>query len=834
MARGPSPVHLVQSSFTGGEISKDVASRVDLEKYNSALLKAENAIIKPYGGIYKRQGTVFIGETEYADRKSILVKFNFTSEICYMLEIGHLYTNVWDTQENCVIFTIGTPYIEAELPNLKFTQSADVMYIASGSHPVKRIVRYAADNWQLEELEINNGPYEPINPDSENELEIRILSENKKDRDVKITATKAGTFTRDILGSLLKISHDIPGQDQVKGCVANPAVITDYIMCGSTWKISTSGKWKGTMKVMYCNFIDDPSKLESWKVLRSYTSNEDVNIIESGTVEECCWIRVDTSNNTNTLQATLNIFPYTHTAHVRITEVENSNVLDLEDGKWVYAKILEVFNSTEKTADWFWGSFNDRYGYPSCTTFFQDRLVLAATRKNPHAVYMSKSGDYSNFGVVKASGKVTDDSAISINLISRELFKINHLVPTPDLVILTEGNEWIVSGRETVTPSKIVPNVQTSRGCSAVEPLYIGNRIIYIQKRGAVLRDMGYSYEVDNYTGDDLTLLAKHMVKGKDIVDTAYAQEPDSVIFLVRNDGVMLCLTYIREQQVFAWTRVITDGEFESVVSLHDGSNDLIYAVVKRVINGQVRRYIEKFFIMPDDNTPRADYVMLDCAAVFDDSAGNGEAGGVSTFGVTLPDVELPDPDPSPPVIPPLDDDDDYDIETGIGVDPEDPDPTEPAGSVDSGEVYIRRYVPHLAGKDVHVVIDGMFVENLSVDSDGNLDLPFDGEKVVVGLPYTMKIEMLNAEYPGSGGSMQAKKKKVDSVILRLDESFGGYVGPNFDLMDQIILTDSVLEEPLLYSLNKEITVANGGFETEGRVCIMHPEPFPFNVTMII
>lgn len=91
----PNAFYSIQPAFTGGEISADVASRIDLDKYQVALLQAENAIVRPYGAVRKRPGMIYCGQTKYQDKKSMLVKFNFTVTVSYMLEIGHKYMRIW-------------------------------------------------------------------------------------------------------------------------------------------------------------------------------------------------------------------------------------------------------------------------------------------------------------------------------------------------------------------------------------------------------------------------------------------------------------------------------------------------------------------------------------------------------------------------------------------------------------------------------------------------------------------------------------------------------------------------------------------------------------------
>lgn len=156
MAANLTPYYHLQSSFAGGEISPEVANRVDLDKYSSAVLKAANCLIRPYGPIYKRPGLKYIAQAKYSDKKSILVPFNgATANEDYLLEIGHEYIRIHKNGQYLGVELV-TPFIENTLSNLRFTQSADTLFIASGDYPIKILVRYSDLSWTFGDFEITN------------------------------------------------------------------------------------------------------------------------------------------------------------------------------------------------------------------------------------------------------------------------------------------------------------------------------------------------------------------------------------------------------------------------------------------------------------------------------------------------------------------------------------------------------------------------------------------------------------------------------------------------------------------------------------------------------
>ena len=212
----------------------------------------------------------------------------------------------------------------------------------------------------------------------------------------------------------------------------------------------------------------------------------------------------------------------------------------------------------------------------------QERLAMGATREEPQSWWLSVVGDYYDFGV---SLEVLDDEAVSGTLVSRKLYDINYFVSTNKLLIMTSGGEWLLSpgaAGGALTPSNVDVGLQGNRGCARIEPVVIGNMVLFVQSRGLRIRDLGYEYVSDSYTGTDLTMMARHLFEGGTIAHWAFAQEPDSMCWTVMGDGSLIALTYIREQEVVAWGRFPTDGFVESVAAVVSEGADDVYLCVRR------------------------------------------------------------------------------------------------------------------------------------------------------------------------------------------------------------------------------------------------------------
>lgn len=918
MASGLTPYYLLQPAFTGGEISAEVANRVDLDKYQLAVLQAYNCLIKPHGPIYRRPGMKYMARTKYSDKACILVPFNGADSTDYLLEIGEKYIRV---HKNGLYINIEvmTPYTADMLQDLRFVQSADIMFIASGKYPVKQLARYSDTDWRFADFEITDMYFDEsttlenysgisytspgtylFQPTVTGEYQIdmsggggggggaakyrkhsehsshlvyirggnggngeRIIKTLTLNKETSYTisvggggaaginasnsapsgsngasstafdmiakgggggtggskgepntpgtdgtsygngaAGGAGGYGKSVFGSSesqptagangwVKILYtgnkeltpsgtqgDItlrsnkkifasskPGayiklkQEIASKTVSTSNGTTERVRVGENWKVISHGTWSGSFTV---EKSDDG---ESWKEYRKYTSKGDYNPSESGSVTEPVFLRAVCTISSGTCTVDLTAMAYNAEGVVKLTEITSDSTAK--------AHVEKELGSTDMTTNFLWGAWSEEFGYPQTLCFFQDRLCFGGTKKQPYMVWMSRTGDYGNFSVEKASGTVTDDSAVALAFVSRKQFKILHLIASTDLIVLTAGNEWTVSGSDTVTPSKAVPKMQTTRGCSTVEPLMIGGRIVFVQGRGSTVRDMAYSYETDSYGGNDLTLLAKHIIENVQIVDSAYKQEPDSTIYFVRSDGTMACLSYIMEQKVYAWSTIETQGKIEAVAAVQEGDEDIIYLVVQREINGAIVRNIEYLAKNPAKSNNPDDYIMLDNAIEYSTAE--------KSSGATEIDVA------------------------------------------------------ELVGEKVAVIGDGRVYSELTVSQDGTVTLPAAVQHAFIGLPYRSIVELPNVEIKTGDGTMQGRKKQISNCILRLSNSLGGMVGPDINTMDLMNFDEqNAVSDIKLFTGDKYMTLPIGGFNNEGRVIIVTDEPYPFNLLAVV
>ena len=254
--------------------------------------------------------------------------------------------------------------------------------------------------------------------------------------------------------------------------------------------------------------------------------------------------------------------------------------------------VADLADTPQTARNPFVGSGN----YPRCATFIEQRLGFASTNDDPQAVWLSQSANYENFGYSQPS-KASD--AVTFRIKARQVNEVRSMLHMKGLMLLTSGAEWVVSGgsqSDAITPSAVKIDNQGYRGAARVQPIVVGNTVLFAQDRGGVVRDFSYQFADDAFVGKDLTILARHLFEGRNIKAWAYAQAPYSIAWVVLDDGSLVSLTYMKEHEVWAWTRHESGAgaHFEDVSVIAEGNDDVPYFIVRRTINGQTKRYIER------------------------------------------------------------------------------------------------------------------------------------------------------------------------------------------------------------------------------------------------
>lgn len=259
------------------------------------------------------------------------------------------------------------------------------------------------------------------------------------------------------------------------------------------------------------------------------------------------------------------------------------------------ATVVSKLASTSATTIWAQGSWSDVLGWPARVTFHEKRLFLARTAYQPQNIWGSQPFIYENYAI--NSGE--DSDALDIQLASTESNDIKWLASGDKLVAGTYGGDFAIgSGDDSpLTPSNTNAKKQTIVGSEAVQPKRIGSFLYYLQRFSVKLRELFYLFDNNVYKSVDKTILSPHISGETGFKAIVYQQNPDTVLWALRSDGTIATLTREIDQEVQGWARQVTDGYYESIASIpsQDGPHDEIWVIVRRNINGNDVRYVERF-----------------------------------------------------------------------------------------------------------------------------------------------------------------------------------------------------------------------------------------------
>lgn len=708
---------IINRSFTSGEIAPALRSRTDTIKYATGLAKCENFLVRPQGGVYSRPGTRFIGELDFHDRKARLIPFSFNVEQTYILVFEHNKMRIIKDGGFILsggsIYEIVTPYSEDQLSRLQFTQDADVMTIVHPIHDPKTLSRLTETNWVLADIDFSSQVDSPVWTSST----VYNISGVTNTAPVVVTVASTTGLTGGDALTIDGIVDNAPGGDLEAYLNGNNYLIdnvtattfelrdTDatgltntYVSGGTatTGNLIAYGAGAGTYDKDYTYVVTaiDADGVESLPSVPATIKTPSLSTtaavrLEWDAVAGASYYRIykDPSNRTDT-------FGW----------IGNSNTTTFDD--------FNIAPITSDSPPQDRQPFNGMDNKPSVVSYYQQRQVYANTNNEPQTVFTTQTAIYDS---MRTSSPSRADDAVTFTVKAQQVNEIRHIIPLDSMILLTSGGEWkTTEGQDQVlTPSTIGVRSQSFNGTSWVRPVIINSTALYVQEKGTRVRDLGYEFSSDKYTGNDLSLMSEHLFDGHQIVEMAWAAEPYGILWCVRDDGVLLGLTYQREHQVWGWHVHTTDGDIEAITTISEDGRDAPYMIVKRSINGTTKRYVERLEVRDTSSTDN----------VFCVDSGLTYNGAPAT------------------------------IISGLG---------------------------HLEGKAVSVVADGDEIVGLTV-SGGSITLPYEASIVHVGLPFTPVIETLDIDVPSQQDTLKSREMSINRVIIEMEESRGGWVGPKND-----------------------------------------------------
>lgn len=643
------------------------------------------------------------------------------------------------------------------------------------------------------------------------------------------------------IGSLWRLRHYIEGATYTGALTATGAVSS--IKCGGTWRIITHGTWTGKFNVE--RSIDAGV---SWQVIRTFTGADDNNISTFQTDDndgDPYLIRVNvTAYTSGTINVDLTADPFTQEGWFKVTGFTSPTV--------VIGDVVRTIGLTTGITDWAEGSWSDYRGWPRTVSFVQDRLNWGGTKTEPLTNWMTETGDYYSF---RRHFPLLATDGISVNLPARQRNAIRWLLPLGTLVVGTSSLVWTVRGAdEVLTPTSVLQKPTDYSGSADVIPVIIGTRAIYIQAGGKIVRDLAFEFTDDGFVSNNISILAQHLFNNYQIIELAYQPSPDTLMWALRDDGKLLSMTYLREQEVLAWTQHDTDGEFKSICKVQGETFDDLWAVVKRGTDN--KRYIEKLSNRMVSTETR-DQVFLDSAITYYDpktitaaTKTNPVVLTIQAHGYTTGDLfdvedvlgmtELNDERYIATVLSAdtvsLKDEDGVNV-NGVGY------TTYISGGVAAKAVSEITGLDHLEGANVGILADGNVIANYSrpkVVMNGAVSLDIPGgygaySKVILGRPYQADIETLNIEAPTATGAAQGRKVNIPKVTLQLENTLGGLIGPDFNSLKQIGQSFPKYYDKAGTLFTGEFPEnLGGGYRDGGKICIRQEDPLPITVLSLV
>lgn len=494
--------------------------------------------------------------------------------------------------------------------------------------------------------------------------------------------------------------------------------------------------------------------------------------------------------------------------------------------------------------------------YPTCSCFFQQRLVFGGFSGNVTEFLASKTGDYYNFSY--SSPSQASDS-IQVSILSSKVNIIKHLVPMTSMVALSYSGAWRVDSGQLygpVTPTSILAAPQGYAGAADPIPIVVNYDILYVQARGSVVRDLSYNFFVNVYTGNDISAMSSHLFFPHTIVQWTWAEEPNRTVWAVRDDGVALSLTFVKEQEVIAWAHSDTQGSFLDVCSIPEGNIDAVYFLVGRWINGVYAQFVERLDSRDLDADPALQYPADPSRAWFVDAGLSYEPisgdtvlfpfGTSGTFNANFMSNSTPAAlavvpgailrfnggwflvnsiSTSVPGVP---------LQANLtSIIPSSSLQSSPVNDWSVGTPATTVYgLWHLNNMPVTVLADGSPVSGIEV-KNGTITLPNAASDIKIGLGYSAQFQSLPINPPTQGAqTSQGKRIKVSAATVRMKDSRGIKIGPSWDrlLPFKERAYNIPLGVPLPLFTGDERIIVEEDWAMFNQICMQQDDPLPMTV----
>jgi len=748
------------------------------------------------------------------------------------------------------IYTVATPYSESDLPTLRATQSQDVITLTHRNYRPRDLSRFGTTNWTLTEKNFE-GQLEPPTGVVLTGATVSGTAAENAFFSYCVTAVSADSGEESVASSIvtaecLNISTQAGSNKISWGRREGAAYYNVYkaqISPGQTVPVGSTYGYCGTaygLEFIDGNIVADFTKVPPTR-RDPFAPGQILDVVPTA------------GGTTYTQGATTATITDPTGTGARIAPIVTGDAvtafLVLEPGiNYTNPTVVITGDGSGAAAT---ATVGPSTGVnPAVSCYFQQRQMYASTNNKPQTIWASRPGAFNNMDI---SIPTLPDDALNLTLASTQLNDIKALQPMPGgLVVLTSGGAWQISGGgngEPISAVSVTATPQAFNGANDIPPIPINFEILYVQSKGSTVRNLSYNFFSNIYTGTDLSVLSNHFFVGYKLKEWAWAEEPFKLVWAVRDDGKLLALTFLKEQEVAGWSICDTNGLFSSVVAVREDDQDIPYFAVKRFVGGKWVTFIERMKKRYLRWDLAEDAWCLDCALeltqekpaaaiAVSNSTGTvsidadssifsaGSVGRVIRAGGGIVDItafvsssKVTGVVRSPireliedTTLAPIFEQNKWTISTPV--------------STLSGLEYLE-------GESVAVVADGSYLGDFTV-TNGSITLSRPASKIVAGLRFIAQLQTLPLDT--GQPTIQGKMKKITSLTMIVDKTRGLSVGHTFnDLRDVKELTTSTpLGIPLsLVSLYQDFNMApNWG--VEGQLCIQQSYPMPATVLAVI
>ena len=881
--------------------------RIDDTKFQSGAAKLRNFVALPQGPAVNRPGTAFVREVKDSTKKTRLIPFTYSTNQTMVIELGEGYIrfhtqgatletpyilpaysgatpySVGDlvqlTPSDCYyciatttgnsppngtywyalnlpIYEIPSPYQEADLFDIHHVQSADVLTLVHPNYAPRELRRLGATTWTLVTIPFAPAVSAPSAP-------TVTASRGEAFNITAITQANPGSITLSsvhqfvagdsvYISGILGMTQFAAGFYVVNTTAAGVTYLTvkNYTtgvpVNTTAYSAYTSG---GTIE--YGSKIFD---IDNYYVVTAIGSNGIDESLASASGHAINNLYVNGAYNTISWSAVTGAIRY--------------NVYKIQSGLYGYIGQTEATSFTDNNIAPDMGItppivetvFASAGNYPGAVSYFEQRRVFAGTTNSPQKLWMTRSGTESDMSYHLP---VKDDDRISFKVAAREANTIRHILPLTQLILLTSAAEWRISpvNSDAITPTTISVRPQSYIGANNVQPSIINNSMVYCAARGGHVRELGYSWQSNGYITGDLSLRAAHLFDNYDIVDMCYSKSPHPLLWFISSTGLLLGLTYVPEQQIGAWHQHDTDGVFESCACVAEGSEDHLYVVVKRTVNGSEVRYVERMAANAFDALE--DCFFVDSGLTYDGSEVPNILGGFISGGTNWGPSELLTYNSAFPqfAYPALTDVGDALVLTAsdgtkyrltiescssttvVQVRPDNVLPPEfrnasvlPKSFGMSTSIAFARNtfsgLSHLEGKTVSMLADGAVLPQ-QVVVGGAITIDRPAVKIAIGLQYFSDLQTLpltlNIDAFGQG-----RVKNINKAWVRVFNSSGVFVGPSAtELVEAKQRTNEPYGTPPALKTDEIQVVLTPTWGQSGQIYIRQSDPLPLTIVGI-